>query len=93
MQWPTKICLTGLQELTQKFFKINLWFLLSTSPGGRGGATVLAQAVNSTPHFAGEVKASLSVPSFNDNFDVEKGMVINEEISAELVKAVSSLSS
>ena len=46
--------------------------LLATSPGGRGGAGVLATAVQSMPHFGGIVKASLSVPSFNDNFNVEK---------------------
>ena len=46
---------------------------LATSPGPGGAQTVLAAAVASAPYFGAEVKASVSVPSFYDNFDFETG--------------------
>lgn len=65
--------------------------MLSTSPGGRGGATVLETALNSAPRFGAQVKASLSVPSFTDNFDSDKGELTNGELTAKLRDALHSL--
>jgi NAD(P)H-dependent FMN reductase len=65
--------------------------LLATSPGERGGAGVLALANASLPRFSAKVKASLSIPSFYENFDVEKGMIINSELNKQLHKAVATL--
>ncbi|MBI3480420.1 MAG: NAD(P)H-dependent oxidoreductase [Nitrosomonadales bacterium] len=65
--------------------------LLSTSPGSRGGASVLAAATNSMPFFGGDVKASLSIPSFHENFDIKRGVLSNEELNAKLVEAVRQL--
>lgn len=42
--------------------------LLSTSPGGRGVASVMEIASGQAPRFGGEVVGTLSVPSFYDNF-------------------------
>lgn len=47
--------------------------LLSTSPGARGGASVLAAAENTFPHLGGNVVASFSLPSFGDSFSTEDG--------------------
>lgn len=47
--------------------------LMATSPGGRGGATVLEIAKNRFPYMGGNVVASFSLPSFNDHFS-EKGI-------------------
>lgn len=66
--------------------------LLSTSPGGRGGANVMAAALTSVPRFGGDVRASLSIPSFNDNFDSELGQLTNPELRAKLGAAVLTLS-
>ena len=65
--------------------------LLSTSPGPHGGATVLAAATGSAPFFGGDVKASLSIPSFYDNFDLERGVFRNEELNSKLLEAVHKL--
>lgn len=65
--------------------------LLSTSPGARGGASVLAAATSSAPFFSGHVKASLAIPSFYENFDVERGMLKNEELKSKLIEAVNRL--
>ena len=65
--------------------------LLSTSPGPRGGASVLAAATGSMPFFGGDVKASLAIPSFHENFDAERGVLRNEELRTRLIEAVSQL--
>ncbi|CAA6678041.1 MULTISPECIES: NADPH-dependent FMN reductase [unclassified Lentimonas] len=59
--------------------KKKLWsekpmLLLSTSPGARGGATVMAAAQQTFPHLGAQIKASFSLPSFNDNFSESSGV-------------------
>lgn len=49
-------------------------FLLATSPGGRGGQTVLAAATTSFPHQNKNTISSFSLPSFGQNFSEEKGI-------------------
>ena len=61
---------------------------LASSPGAGGAQSVLAAATNSAGHFGGNVKASISVPSFYDNFDVETGVVTNQDNQAQLEHAV-----
>ena len=78
-------------RIGQKVFQDKPMVLLSTSPGPRGGASVLAAATGSAPFFAGHVKASLSIPSFYENFDVERGTLRNEELKSRLIEAVSQL--
>ena len=65
-------------------------FLLATSPGPRGGSTVLEIAKNRFPFQGGIVKGSYSLPSFGENFDAEKG-ITNEELKNEFVKIVNSI--
>ena len=43
-------------------------FLMATSPGARGGATVLDIATGRFPYMGGNIKSVFSLPSFNDNF-------------------------
>ena len=78
-------------RIGSKVFQDKPLVFLSTSPGARGGASVLAAATASAPYFAGRVQASLSIPSFNENFDVERGILINEELNAQLIEAVGRL--
>lgn len=42
--------------------------LLSTSPGGRGGISVLNSALAIYPHHGADIIGSLALPSFYDNF-------------------------
>ena len=65
--------------------------LLATSPGGRGGKSVLELAMSQVPRFGGEVRASVSLPSFNDNFDKQRGAISNPDIDAELRAALARL--
>lgn len=64
---------------------------LATSPGPGGAASVLAAAKASAPYFTANVKASLSVPRFNENFDAETGTIRNAELQKQLLDAVSLL--
>ena len=58
--------------------------LLATSPGGRGGRSVLDLALTQMPRFGGEVRGSLSLPHFYDNFDTETGRITNPEVERDL---------
>lgn len=65
--------------------------MLATSPGPGGAKNVLATAETAAPIFGGKVLATVSVPSFYDHFDVEKGQLTNPELTAQLQEAVSLL--
>lgn len=79
-------------RIDMKVFQNKPMVLLATSPGAGGAKSVLSQAVNSAPHFAADVKASLSVPSFFDNFDTQSGELTNPELKDKLASAMSQLS-
>lgn len=78
-------------RIHQKVFQNKPMVLLATSPGPGGAGNVLAAAVNSAPYFDGEVKASLSIPSFYDVSNTETGAIEDSAINAELQKVMSSL--
>ena len=73
-----------------KVFQEKPMLLMATSPGARGGATVLEIAKNAFPRYGATLKATFSLPSFNDNFDVEKGVISNEELDKQLKGIVKS---
>ena len=79
-------------RIDQKVFQGKPLVLLATSPGPGGANTVLTAATGSAPYFAADVKASLSIPSFFDNFDMEAGAMRNEELKLALTEAVAKLS-
>ena len=64
--------------------------LLATSPGGRGGASVLETALAKFPRMGADLRASFSLPSFYDNFSPETG-VTNPELAAALAAAIATL--
>jgi NAD(P)H-dependent FMN reductase len=78
-------------RINPKVFQNKAMVLLATSPGPGGASSVLAAATASAPYFGGNVKASLSVPSFYDNFDSEQGLINNDDINEKLITAVNSL--
>ena len=78
-------------RIDQKVYQNKPSILLATSPGGRGAANVLEVAKTSAPHFGMEVKASLSIPAFYDNFDLTQGHINNAEINEQLEIALASL--
>jgi NAD(P)H-dependent FMN reductase len=78
-------------RIDMKVFQNKPVVLLSTSPGPGGARTVLAQANASAGHFAADVKSSLSIPSFYDNFDNELQELTNNELKNQLQTALSLL--
>ena len=79
-------------RIDTKLFQNKQMVLLATSPGPGGAQTVLTAATGSAPYFAADVKASLSIPSFFDNFDSEKQEISNAAILDELKSALAQLS-
>lgn len=53
-------------------------FLLSTSPGPRGGLNSLTAAKERFPFHGGAIISDFSLPSFLENFDNEKGIISTE---------------
>lgn len=78
-------------RINPKVFQNKPMVLLSTSPGPGGASSVLAQAERSAPYFDGDVKATLSVPSFYENFDSESKTMKNSDLNIQLSNAVQSL--
>lgn len=71
-------------RINPKVFQNKTMFCLSTSPGGRGGASVIAKAVDSAAHFGGQVIGQFSLPKFYDNFAIEDNEITDSEKKAEL---------
>ncbi len=71
-------------------FQSKPMLLMATSTGARGGANVLERALKAFPRYGVEIKASFSLPSFNTNFDKEKG-IISEELKAKLLEIIKSI--
>ena len=78
-------------RINPKVYQNKPMVLLATSPGPGGANTVLTAAVNSAPYFAGNVKASLSIPSFYDNFDVATWQLTNTELRQQLQTTMTTL--
>jgi chromate reductase len=79
-----------MSRINGKTFQEKPLLLLATSPGARGGSSVLEIANKRFPFQGAIVKGSFSLPSFNDNFDSEKG-ITNEDLKKDLLKLVESI--
>jgi chromate reductase len=77
-----------MSRIDSKVYQNKPMLILATSPGPGGAATVLAAAATSAPHFSADLKASISVPSFYENFDVSANELTNSEIKQALHSAV-----
>jgi chromate reductase len=75
-----------LSRLDVKFLKDKKVFLLSTSPGARGGMSSLEVAKTLLTRFGAEVVATYSLPSFKENFSSEQKSISNPEMKAEVLK-------
>lgn len=78
-------------RIDQKVFQNKPVIFLATSPGPGGASNVLAAAAGSAPYFAAEVKGTLSVPSFYDNFDMESNVLVNADLKQQLQNIVTTI--
>lgn len=76
-------------RINGKVFQEKPMLLLATSPGARGGASVLEIAKNAFPRYGALVKATFSLPSFDENFDMQKGQISNTELDNDLKGIIS----
>ncbi len=71
-----------LSRLNRELFGNKPMLLMASSPGGRGGATVLEAAKTFYPYMAANIISSFSFPSFYDNF--KDGKITNQELDNQL---------
>ena len=74
-------------RIDQKVWADKPMLLLSSSPGGRGGATVMEAGKATFPRMGADLKATFSLPSFYDNFSAAEG-ITDAELAAGLDAAV-----
>ncbi len=74
-----------VSRIEREIFRDKPLLLMATSPGGRGGASVLEAANSTFPHLGGNIVATFSLPNFYDNF---KDEIIDEDLRIILNKAI-----
>ena len=75
-----------LSRIDKNVWKNKPMLLMATSPGGRGGSSVLQTAKTTFPHLGGNIIADFSLPSFNANFS-EEGLIdkgLNDELNDKI---------
>ena len=77
-------------RIEQKLWSDKPMLLLSTSPGRRGGASVMETAKATFPRMGADLRATFSLPSFYENFSTQEG-VTDPELSTALDQAVEKL--
>ena len=75
-----------LSRINSKVWRDKPMLLLATSPGARGGQTVLDTAVQRFPFNGGKIVGSMSLPSFFDNF--KEGDLVEKALKLNLLKLV-----
>lgn len=74
----------------RKVFGNKKTFLLATSPGARGGTTVLEAAKNRFSFDGAQIVGSFSLPQFFDHYSSSEG-IINPELKQQFEKALSGI--
>lgn len=69
-----------------KIYQSKPVIMLATSPGQRGGIGVFQHAIDSAPFFGADIRGSLSVPQFYENF--KDGKLIDADLDAQLREAL-----
>ena len=82
-----KNILDWASRINNKTFQQKPMLLLATSPGARGGATVLDIASKRFPFQGADVKGTFSLPTFFENFDAVHG-IINPELKNQLLEII-----
>jgi NAD(P)H-dependent FMN reductase len=75
-----------MSRAVQKNFMNKPMLLMATSPGARGGASVLEMAKDRFPRHDANIVATYSLPSFNDHFS--DGRITNDDLNSELKSLV-----
>lgn len=73
-------------RVEQKTFLGKPMLLMATSPGPRGGLTVLTMASDRFPRHEANITGQFSLPSFFENF--KEGKIVNEELQKVLLEEI-----
>lgn len=73
-------------RVEQKTFQGKPMLLMATSPGPRGGASVLEIALERFPRHNANIVGKFSLPSFQTNF--KDGIITNQELKDQLTKEI-----
>ncbi|MFZ0598929.1 MAG: NAD(P)H-dependent oxidoreductase [Flavobacterium sp.] len=71
-------------RINKEVFQQKPMLLMATSPGTRGGASVLEIGRNALPRYGANIKATFSLPAFSANFNLEENKISNKELDKEL---------
>jgi chromate reductase, NAD(P)H dehydrogenase (quinone) len=63
---------------------------MATSPGARGGITVLETAKNRFPFQGAVIKGTFSLPNFHENFDAKNG-IMHDDFKNKLIDIIESI--
>ena len=85
-----KNILDWASRINAKTFQQKPMLLTATSPGARGGSSVLDIASKRFPFQGAEIKGTFSLPLFYENFDVVNG-IINPDLKNQLVEIINSI--
>jgi NAD(P)H-dependent FMN reductase len=85
-----KNILDWTSRINNKTFQEKPMLLMATSPGARGGASVLDIAAKRFPYQGAQVKGTFSLPTFFENFDAIHG-IINPELKKQLTELIESI--
>tara|TARA_R110001583_G_scaffold177155_1_gene332154 strand:+ start:590 stop:1114 length:525 start_codon:yes stop_codon:yes gene_type:complete len=75
-----------VSRIDRKVFKEKPVLLLATSPGARGGKSVLETAATTFPHMGANIVSTFSLPSFYDHFKNDE--IQDPELKEGLLKAI-----
>lgn len=75
-----------LSRINGKVWRDKPMLLLATSPGPRGGQTVLEIAKGRFPYMGGKIIGDMSFPSFFDNF--QEGEIVDSDLKLNLSKLI-----
>ena len=73
-------------RVEQKTFLGKPMLLMATSPGQRGGLSVLGMASDRFPRHDAVIAGKFSLPAFHKNF--QDGKIVNEQLNSELLEEV-----
>ena len=85
-----KNILDWASRINAKTFQQKPMLLMATSPGARGGGSVLEIASKRFPFQGAKVKGAFSLPTFYENFDIING-IINPDLKNQLMEIIDSI--
>lgn len=85
-----KNVLDWASRINGKVFQDKPLLLLATSPGARGGSSVLESAKARFPFMGGNIKGTFSLPEFDKNFKEDQG-ITNPDLNQKLNNLIQSV--